>query len=250
MKNDTSWGVETVIGHYQKNLILPNMLRLMGIKKGELILDLGSGPGFFANEFAKKGAKVIGVELSETLAEEAKKKYPALEFHKGSAENLSFLKTATVDRVAAILALQNMDNPHKILGECSRVLKPSGQLYIVMTHPAFRVLKKSEWGWDEKNKIQYRRIDGYLSESKEKIAMHPSTSSGQVPSPGDYTISFHRPLQTYFKLLKNSGFVVSGLEEWESDKVSEPGPRSKAEDIARKEIPLFLFIEATRVASH
>ncbi len=244
MKKDTSWGVETVIGHYQKTLILPNLMRLMEINKGEEILDLGSGPGFFANEFAKKGAKVTGVELSKTLVEEAKQKYPSLKFHIGSAENLSFLPKASMDKVAAILALQNMDNPHKVLAECSRVLKPGGSLYIVMTHPAFRVLKKSEWGWDEKKKVQYRRIDGYLSESKEKINMHPSMGFGDVPE--EYTVSFHRPLQTYFKLLKNSGFVVSGLEEWESNKQSEMGPRSKAEDTARREIPLFLFIEAQK----
>lgn len=244
MKRDTSWGVETVIGHYQKTLILPNMLRWMEIKKGERVLDLGSGPGFFANEFARKGASVVGVELSKELVEESKKKYPALEFHAGSAEDLSFVKTATVDKMAAILAFQNMDNLHKVIKECARAIKAGGKLFIVMTHPAFRVLKKSEWGWDERNKIQYRRIDGYLSESKEKIAMHPSMGMGAAPE--EYTISFHRPIQTYFKLLRNSGFAVTALEEWESNKVSEFGPRSKAEDAARKEIPLFLFLEATK----
>lgn len=244
MKKDTSWGVETVIGHYQKTLILPNMLRWMEIKKGERVLDLGSGPGFFANEFARKGASVVGVELSKELVAESKKKYPALEFYAGSAEDLSFVKTATIDKMAAILAFQNMDNLHKVIKECARVIKTGGKLFIVMTHPAFRVLKKSEWGWDERNKIQYRRIDGYLSESKEKIAMHPSMGMGATPE--EYTISFHRPIQTYFKLLRNSNFAVTALEEWESNKVSELGPRSKAEDTARKEIPLFLFLEAEK----
>lgn len=244
MKKETSWGVEAVVGHYQKTLILPNLLRLMNIKNGERVLDIGSGPGFFANEFAKKGAKVTGVEISKTLIAESKKNYPALEFHAGPAENMSFLKNSAFDKVAAILALQNMDNPHKVLAECSRVLKPNGKLYIVMTHPAFRVLKGSGWGWDPVKGVQYRRIDKYLSESKEKIAMHPSVGSGEFPE--EYTVSFHRPMQFYFKLLKNSGFVVSGLEEWESNKKSEVGPRAKAEDVARKEIPLFFFIEATK----
>ncbi|MDO8466821.1 MAG: class I SAM-dependent methyltransferase [bacterium] len=245
MKKDTSWGVETVIGHYQKTLILPNLLRLMNIKKDEDILDIGSGPGFFANEFAKRGAEVTGVELSQALIAEAKKKYPGLKSCVGSAEDMPFLQKSEFDKVAAVLALQNMDNPHKILAECARILKTNGKLYIVITHPAFRVLKNSEWGWDDTKKIQYRRIDSYLSESKEKIAMHPSIGMGKDPK--DYTISFHRPLQTYFKLLKNSGFVVSALEEWESNKKSEMGPRAKAEDVARKEIPLFLFIEASKL---
>ena len=62
-----------------------------------------------------------------------------------------------------------------------------------------------------------------------------------------YTVSFHRPLQTYFRDLKNSGFNVSGLEEWISNKKSQNGPRQKAEDVARKEIPMFMCIEAVKV---
>lgn len=38
----------------------------------------------------------------------------------------------------------------------------------------------------------------------------------------------------------------TGLEEWISDKKSQPGPRSESEDKARKESPLFLFIEAKK----
>ncbi len=258
MRKDTSWGVEVVIGHYQKTLILPNLLRLMNIKSGEKILDIGSGPGFFANEFAKKDAAVVGIELSKSLVEEAKKKYPDVKFHAGSAESMSFLTGAGCDKAVATLALQNMDNPHKVLAECARVLKTSGKLYIVMTHPAFRVLKNSEWGWDPAPESatrsrygassvggrMYRKIYAYLSESKEKITMHPSME--QAGAPEGYTVSFHRPLQTYFKLLKNSGFAVTTLEEWESNKKSEPGPRAKAEDVARREIPLFLFLEAEK----
>ena len=55
------------------------------------------------------------------------------------------------------------------------------------------------------------------------------------------------PLQVYFKALKRAGFAVTGLEEWISNKKSEAGPRAKAEDKARKEIPLFMMIEATKL---
>jgi hypothetical protein len=109
-----------------------------------------------------------------------------------------------------------------------------------MNHPAFRVMKKSSWGWDEEKKIQYRRVEEYLSESKERIQMHPGDR------PKEYTISFHRPLQYYFKSLNKSGFSVDKLEEWNSHKKSQPGPRAKAEDRARKEIPIFLFLEARK----
>ncbi len=240
MKKDTSWGKEFVFGEYQKELILPNLLRLMEIKKGELVIDLACGPGFFANEFYKKGAKVIGVDISEELIKIAKENFPKIDFRVGAADKLPFLEKFSFDKIVFILAVQNIDNPQKVFDECSRILKLDGQLFIVMNHPAFRIPKQSDWGWDEEKKIQYRRVDKYLSELKEKIQTHPGDR------PEDYTISFHRPLQFYFKALNKSGFAVRRLEEWNSHKQSEWGPRAEAEDIARKEIPLFLMMEATK----
>ena len=91
--------------------------------------------------------------------------------------------------------------------------------------------------------MQYRRIDTYLSSSKERIEMEPGKINGQE------TLSFHRPLQAYFKSLVKSGFAVLRFEEWTSIKKSENGPRKIAEDRARKEIPLFLMVEGVKIKS-
>lgn len=238
----TAWK-EVVWGDYQKEVILPNLLRLLTIKKSETILDLGCGAGLFAEEFKKAGAKIIGVDPAKNLIAEAKERVPDGEFFVGSADNLKFIKDRSVDKIAIVLAIQNMENVHKVFAECRRVLKVEGKMFFVLNHPAFRIPKTSDWGWDpsassgQVKGIMYRRIDAYLSESKEKIQTHPGDR------PQDYTISFHRPLQFYFKLLGNNGFAVSRLEEWTSHKKSEAGPRAKAEDKARKEIPLFLALE-------
>lgn len=170
------------------------------------------------------------------------------------------------------MAIQNIEDVAGVFKECQRVLKSGGKLFLVMNHPAFRIPKQSDWGWDPSagsgraGGIQYRRIDEYLSESKVKIQMHPSAvrrgslqasslfrgasdgQAGRVPAnKAEITISFHRPLQYYFKLLSKNGFAVSRLEEWNSNRKSQPGPRSKAEDKARKEIPLFMFMESIKL---
>ena len=59
-------------------------------------------------------------------------------------------------------------------------------------------------------------------------------------------MSYHRPLQLYMKELAKHGFVLAGLEEWISHRLSEKGPRAKAEDRARKEFPLFLMLNARK----
>lgn len=249
-KKNTSWGEVAEWYHeylsgeedsFQNKVILPNILRLANLKKGEVVLDLACGEGFFSREFAKTGVSVIGADISKDLIEIAKRESPEIRYEVSPSDNLSFLQDGSVEKIAVVLAIQNIEKVKETFEECKRILKPRGKIFMVMNHPAFRVPKASEWGFDEEKDAQYRRVDKYLSESKVEIAMHPGGA------PDKKTVSFHRSLQYYFKLLANSGFAVAKLEEWISHKKSETGPRQKAEDDARKEIPLFLFIEAVKL---
>ena len=114
-------------------------------------------------------------------------------------------------------------------------------MYLVLNHPAFRVPQHSDWGYDNTKGVQYRRVERDLSELHIPIQMHPGAD------PREKTLSFHRPLQSYAKALASAGFAIARIEEWNSHKKSQPGPHAKAEDLARKEIPLFLLIEAKKV---
>lgn len=232
-------------GTFQKEVILPNLLRRMALSKNDRVLDLACGQGFFSYEFSKQGAVVVGSDISRELVAIAKKNVPAsskdkLSFYEAPADKASFVKDGTVDHVTIVLAIQNIENVKDVFAECSRVLKPDGTLHLVLNHPAFRVLKASDWGWDDTRRVQYRRVDKYLSEQKVPIQMHPGDR------PDEMTLSFHRPLQYFFKMLSKTGFCVSGLEEWVSHKRSDSGPRAKAENRARAEIPLFLYLEACK----
>lgn len=228
-------------GTYQKDLILPNILRFMAIEKNDIILDLACGQGFFSRELRKKADKVMGVDASEKLIKIAESKSRDIDYHIAPADRLNFIRDKSIDKIAIILALQNMDDIASVFKECGRILKPKARLYFVLNHPAFRMPKTSSWGWDDQAGVQYRRIDAYLSGSRIAIQTHPGAR------PSEITWSFHRPLQTYIKALHKVGFAVSRLEEWNSRKTSEPGPRKKAEDKARKEIPLFMAVEGIKI---
>ena len=244
----TSWGSvakwydETVEGEgsYQQDLILPNLLRLMEIQKDEKILDLACGQGLFARAFHTAGAKVTAADISKELVSIAQKKSTGIAYHVAPAHALSFLKAESIDKVAIVLALQNIENFRETIEECSRVLVKGGRLFLVLNHPAFRIPKASSWEFDEKKNAQYRRIDRYLSEIRTPILMHPGSA------PYEQTVSFHRPLQMYFKAFVKSSFAVLRLEEWISGKKSQNGPRGIAEDFARKEVPLFLALETIK----
>ncbi len=256
-KERTSWGgvADWYAEHlkdqntYHTKVVLPNLLRVLSLKKGEKVLDLACGEGFFAREFVKNGARVFGVDISAELIAKAKKQGGGLpaqagpEYKVAPADKLAFAKTDEFDAVSCTLALQNMDSLAPVFKEVRRVLKNSGRFVFVLNHPAFRVPKRSSWGWDEKEKVQYRRVDGYLSAVKVEIDMHPGLAAQAGKKGSSKTVSYHRSLQDFIKTLVAAGFCVTKLEEWTSHRASEKGPRQRAEDTARKEIPLFMMLE-------
>lgn len=247
--NNTSWGkvakwYDELIEdseNYQKDLILPNLIRLMNINKNEVILDVACGQGFFVREFSKFSKNVTGVDISKELVDLAKEhSIGDEEYFISPSDNLSFLKNSSIDKISIILAIQNIEKVSETLKEFNRVLKNNSKVYLVLNHPAFRIPKKSDWFFDEKTKIQYRKISHYMSEQMIKIDMNPGEKDYKNKK---YTFSFHRPLQYYFKVFNDCGFKVTKLEEWYSNRLSQNGPRKISEDKARREIPMFMFIE-------
>lgn len=256
LKHNTSWDAQAkwydaLVGEegssYHKEVIVPKLLKQLGNLKNKKILDLGCGQGFFCRILAKENAIVTGVDLSESLIHIAKK-YPTytIQYFVGSSENLSFLEENSFDYVVSILSIGNMKNINQTFKEIYKILKQNGKFLFVIVHPCFRIPRQSQWLFDENQKLQYRRIDRYLSEMEIPIITHPGKTKNQTSlKDQDYTTMFHRPLQILVKELVNNNFLISDLEEWTSNKISL-GKNSKAENRARKEIPLFLMVEAIK----
>ncbi len=251
MKKNTSWDssaewysnyLEESEDTYQRQVILPNLVRVLGIKQGTKLIDIACGQGFFSREFRKAGADVVAADLSTNLIAEAKKLSPKeIQYYVSKADNLNFAKDATFDAATVVLAIQNIENIAGVFAEAKRVLKKEGKLVLVMMHPAFRNPGETHWGFDEEKNVQYRRVDSYLSANRAELLVHPGKKNSAT------TVSHHRSLQDFSKALFKAGFAITRLEEWISHKESEKGPRKKAEDTARKEIPLFLMLEARAI---
>jgi len=143
--------------------------------------------------------------------------------------------------VTVVLAIQNMKNLDAVVGEVSKKLKVGGRLIMVINHPSFRIPQNSDWFYDEKDRIQYRKIAKYMSEIEIPILMNPGNKNSKK------TYSFHRPLQVYVKSLVKNGLFIIKLEEWISHKESQKGPKKNIEDKARKEIPVFMCLECVKV---
>jgi len=247
--NKTSWGgvadwysdyLETGEDTYQKKVILPNLLRLLGTKKGLKVIDIACGQGYFSRAFAEAGMTVTGADIAPELIDTARALGGA-EYFVAPADKLAFAKKESFDAATIVLAIQNIENLFGACDEAARVLTVGGRLYIVMMHPVLRVPKASSWGFDDEAKTQYRRVDTYLSQKRVELLVHPGKEKSPV------TVSYHRSLQDYSKALAKAGLAITKIEEWISHKESQKGPRQSAENTSRKEIPLFMMIEATKL---
>ncbi|MCC7144957.1 MAG: class I SAM-dependent methyltransferase [Phycisphaeraceae bacterium] len=229
---------------YQQHVVFPGLLKMLQLAPGRRVLDIACGQGALSRLMHQRGAVVVGVDASPRLLELARQQSdPAIEFHQADARDLvscKALKASSFDAAVCVLAIQNIDPINSVFENAAWALRAGGNLALVMMHPAFRGPKAAAWGWDAQQSVQYRRVDRYLLPHKQPIVSHPGRKDGS------YTWTFHRPLEKYVKALVKAGFLVDGLEEWPSHKTSHSGPRAKAENTARKEIPMFLALRAVK----
>lgn len=237
--------------NYQHKVILPNILRLLNLKDNERLLDLGCGQGFFIEEILAEHphVQIDGIDLAEKLLQIATDKFSQnknIKLVHTDAANLSYLKDKSIDKVYSVLALQNMNDVDAVMKEIGRVLKNNGRCLFVINHPSFRIPKESDWKFDATLHKQGRMVFNYMSDKKYVIDMNPGRKA--MGEKTEETISFHHPLQFFSKIFNKHNFAISRIEEWISHKKSEEGGRQKAEDDARKEIPMFMCLELVMIA--
>jgi SAM-dependent methyltransferase len=114
-----------------------NPTALAGLKKGETVLDLGSGAGFDVFLAAAKvgpEGKVIGVDMTPEMIEKARRStvkngIENVEFRLGEIENLPIEDTST-DIVISNCVINLAADKRRVFQEIYRVLKPGGRISI------------------------------------------------------------------------------------------------------------------------
>ncbi|MDD3158023.1 class I SAM-dependent methyltransferase [Anaeromusa sp.] len=95
------------------------------------ILDVGTGPGFFAINLALAGHEVTAVDLTQAMLNEARKNalhYGAkVHFLQANVHDLPF-EEATFDLIVCRNVVWNLEKPEAALAEWARVLRPGGRM--------------------------------------------------------------------------------------------------------------------------
>jgi len=107
------------------------------IKKGDVVVDLGSGAGndcFVARSETGETGKIIGIDMTTEMIQRArinaeKLQFNNVEFRQGEIEDMP-VSTETVDVVVSNCVLNLVPDKEKAFDEIKRILKPGGHFSI------------------------------------------------------------------------------------------------------------------------
>ena len=182
----------------------PVLWRMIGDPEGLEVLDAGCGNGYLCVALTERGARVTGVDWSEAQLARARANCDAagatVTLRRESVDELASLADDAFDLVVSNYVLMDAPNLEGIAAALSRVLRPTGRLVCVFSHPCFGVgLERLEDGrvsytWDKPY------IERWVGEEE----------WGPFQSPFAF---FHRPLTDYVRCFREEGLTLLDLEE-------------------------------------
>ncbi len=121
-----------------------NPLRLDWIERhcklAELeVLDVGCGGGILADSMARKGANVLGIDLSAKALKVAQlhaleAQTPHIAYREVSAEDLAAQSPGRFDLVTCMEMLEHVPDPGSVVRACMQLVKPGGWVFFSTIH--------------------------------------------------------------------------------------------------------------------
>lgn len=176
------------------------VMRIIRRAKPQRIMDVATGTGDLAIAMARKvsEAHILGVDLSEEMLSEARKKIKRLELEKritlekGDAENLTMVASESVDAATVAFGVRNFENIERGLSEIYRTLRPGGKLVVLeFSMPKNRLVR---WVYRQYAHRLLPRIGGMISKDKQAYTYLPD-SVEEFPAP-----------ERFAEILKGVGF--------------------------------------------
>lgn len=218
----------------RNHILIPKTMEILGDVSEKNVLDLGCGEGGYSRLLAKKGAKVIGVDASNTLISAAKELSMNMDiaYYVKSACDLKGIEDNTFDIVISAMCLMAIEDFENALTEIYRVLKPGGTVVISILHPCF---SGQNTGWIYDNELSEFIVDSYHDECSYQEGL-----SKQLDKPVSF---WHRTLSNTINPMLCLGFKLSGLYE------PKPGSHLVSEfprlnHLLR--VPMFMIIELSK----
>ncbi|MEW6032962.1 MAG: class I SAM-dependent methyltransferase [Bacillota bacterium] len=203
---------------YRDYLNTPAFLGMLPDVRGLAGLDIGCGEGHNTRQIAKRGARLVGIDIAEAFirhAMDTERKEPlGIDYRLASAYELPF-PDATFDFAVATMSLMDMPEPQRALSEAFRVLRPGGFLQFSIIHPCYdtphRRNLRNEEGLTYAIEVgdYFRNRTGEVDEWLFGAA--PAELRQSLPK--FRTPRFTRTLSQWLNLLIETGFHLERVEE-------------------------------------
>jgi 2-polyprenyl-6-hydroxyphenyl methylase/3-demethylubiquinone-9 3-methyltransferase len=101
---------------------------------GKRVVDIGCGGGILADSMARKGANVLGIDLSTKALRVAQLHAleagtPDVEYREISAEALALEQPGQFDVVTCMEMLEHVPRPESVVQACATLVKPGGWVF-------------------------------------------------------------------------------------------------------------------------
>lgn len=113
-----------------------HVIELLAPKKGQSLVDLGFGRGFFLRELEGKGMELYGVDFCDTAKDVAIKVLKEARLFVSDLHELPF-KNNTFDFVTCLGVIEHLVSPEKGVKEISRVLKNDGTAILTIPNSVY-----------------------------------------------------------------------------------------------------------------
>jgi len=174
----------------------------LGVRAGDLVLDLGCGAGRHAFEAYRRGARVVALDYSAAELKDVRDTLDAVldteaatlpatawgAVANGDATRLPFPDN-TFDRIIAAEVLEHIPADEQALAELTRVLKPGGTMAI--TVPA-RLSERICWALSDEYHAPFVE-GGHLRIYSEPELRRKLRSAGMRPGAAHHAHALHAP---------------------------------------------------------
>lgn len=198
--------------YYRLDFFGPAQVRQCGDVEGLDLLDLGCGSGYFAREMARRGARVVGIDLSPEMLRHAAAIEEAgplgIEYRLLDAGLVGeTFAPASFDMATSCMALQDMPDIPRVLRGVAHVLKPGGRFVTCVTHPGSD-MRHREWVTDESGTRVALALGGYFEEGPLSYDWKGAKFAYEFSTPG-----YHAPLERWFEWILDAGFALRAFRE-------------------------------------
>jgi SAM-dependent methyltransferase len=195
-----------------------------GLKRA---LDVGCGEGRFCRMLKALGVDATGIEPTDMLLAEARKRDPGGAYVHGRAEALPF-EDGSFDLVVSYLTLIDIPDFRAAFREMVRVLAPGGSLLIANINSFISAGNPNPLGWvrDANGTPLHFSLDGYLDERGDWVEWLDIR-----------ILNWHRPLSAYMSELLSHGMILRHFDEPPAD------DRDPVRQARHRRAPWFMIME-------